>query len=167
MLECRNLSNNLLGILHIQVYSLNLIPHHWQLTDERSNSKFMDNYYKGILDWSEKNDIRLKGHPLMWHEAMPNWVRNFKNIEELDEIIKEHMKRLIVSYPQINDWDVYNEPIGPFKPHIHQVQLLSGLIIKVEYILPWFIYMSLLIVLTPIKIIQIIIIMQKIQSFSK
>ena len=28
------------------------------------------------------------------------------------------MKRLIDSYPQINDWDVYNEPIGPFKPHI-------------------------------------------------
>ena len=28
------------------------------------------------------------------------------------------MKRLIVSYPQINDWDIYNGPIGPFKPHI-------------------------------------------------
>ena len=124
----------------------------------------MDKYYKGILDWSEKNDIRLKGHPLVWHEAMFNWVRNFKNIEELDGIIKEHMKRLIVSYPQIND-DVYNEPIGPFKPHIPQVQLLSGLIIKVEYILPWLIYMSLLIVLTPIKIIQIIIIMQDPEFF--
>ena len=101
-----------------EVFNYATIGMYWQLTDERSNSKFMDNYYKGILDWSEKNDIRLKGHPLMWHEAMPNWVRNFKNIEELDGIIKEHMKRLIVSYPQINDWDVYNEPIGPFKPHI-------------------------------------------------
>jgi GH35 family endo-1,4-beta-xylanase len=33
-------------------------------------------------------------------------------------LIKNHMKRLIETYPQINDWDVYNEPIGPFKPHI-------------------------------------------------
>ena len=41
-----------------------------------------------------------------------------KNLDKLDIIIKDHMKRLIETYPQINDWDVYNEPIGPFKPHI-------------------------------------------------
>ena len=101
-----------------EVFNYATIGMYWQLTDERSNSKFMDNYYKGILEWTKKNDIRVKGHPLMWHEAMPNWVRNYKNIDELDGIIKAHMKRLIDSYPQINDWDVYNEPIGPFKPHI-------------------------------------------------
>ena len=94
-----------------EVFNYATIGMYWQLTDERSNSKFMDNYYKGILEWTKKNDVRVKGHPLMWHEAMPNWVRNYKNIDELDGIIKAHMKRLIQSYPQINDWDVYNEPI--------------------------------------------------------
>jgi len=32
--------------------------------------------------------------------------------------MKTHMRRLIETYPEINDWDVYNEPVGPFKPHI-------------------------------------------------
>ena len=101
-----------------EVFNYATIGMYWQLTDERSNSKFINNYYDGILEWTKNNDIRVKGHPLMWHEAMPDWVRNYKNIDELDIIIKNHMKRLIESYPQINDWDVYNEPIGPFKPHI-------------------------------------------------
>ena len=43
---------------------------------------------------------------------------NYKNLDKLDLLIKDHMRRLIETYPQISDWDVYNEPIGPFKPHI-------------------------------------------------
>ena len=71
-----------------EVFNYATIGMYWQLTDERSNSKFMDNYYKGILEWAKKNDVRVKGHPLMWHEAIPKWVRNYKNIDELDGIIK-------------------------------------------------------------------------------
>ena len=85
-----------------EVFNYATIGMYWQLTDERSNSKFMDNYYKGILDWSEKNDIRLKGHPLMWHEAMPNWVRNFKNIEELNNSSTNINNIEIISDDKIN-----------------------------------------------------------------
>ena len=87
-----------------EVFNYATIGMYWQLTDERSNSKFINNYYDGILEWTKNNNIRVKGHPLMWHEAMPDWVRNYKNIDELDIIIKNHMKRLIESYPQINDF---------------------------------------------------------------
>ena len=101
-----------------RVFNYATLGMYWALTDERSNDSFIVNYYDEILDWAHKNDFRIKGHPLMWHEAMPDWVRNYENLDELDLIIKNHMKRLIETYPQINDWDVYNEPIGPFKPHI-------------------------------------------------
>jgi GH35 family endo-1,4-beta-xylanase len=91
---------------------------YWALTDERNRDKNIENYYEDVLDWATKNNIKTKGHPLMWHEAMPKWVRNFENMEELEVLMKNHMRRLIKTYPQIHDWDVYNEPIGPFKPHI-------------------------------------------------
>ena len=101
-----------------EVFNYATIGMYWQLTDERIKNNKMVKYYDEVIDWADKNDFRLKGHPLMWHEAMPDWVRNFKNLDKLDILIKDHMKRLIETYPQINDWDVYNEPIGPFKPHI-------------------------------------------------
>tara|TARA_A200000113_G_scaffold110535_1_gene99239 strand:+ start:83 stop:1438 length:1356 start_codon:yes stop_codon:yes gene_type:complete len=101
-----------------RVFNYATIGMYWALTDERDKSGKMDKYYNEVLSWASKNNIRIKGHPLMWHEAMPDWVRNYKNLDELDVLIKNHMKRLIETYPQIDDWDVYNEPIGPFKPHI-------------------------------------------------
>ena len=101
-----------------EVFNYATIGMYWQLTDERIRNNKLVKYYSEILNWASKNDFRLKGHPLMWHEAMPDWVRNFEDLTELDIIIKNHMKRLIETYPSIDDWDVYNEPIGPFKPHI-------------------------------------------------
>ena len=53
-----------------EVFNYATIGMYWQLTDERSNSKFIDNYYNGILEWTKNNDIRVKGHPLMWHEVV-------------------------------------------------------------------------------------------------
>ena len=47
---------------------------YWGLTDERSSRKQIDKYYDDIIKWSIKNNVRLKGHPLMWHEGMPDWV---------------------------------------------------------------------------------------------
>ena len=101
-----------------EVFNYATIGMYWQLTDERIKNNKMVKYYEEVIEWADKNNFRLKGHPLMWHEAMPDWVRNFKNLDKLDGLIKNHMKRLIETYPEINDWDVYNEPIGPFKPHI-------------------------------------------------
>ena len=101
-----------------RVFNYATVGMYWALTDERNKSGKIEKFYDDVLLWASNNNIRIKGHPLMWHEAMPDWVRNYKNLDELDLLIKDHMRRLIETYPQISDWDVYNEPIGPFKPHI-------------------------------------------------
>ena len=101
-----------------EVFNYATVGMYWVLTDERSGRKQIDKYYDDIIKWSIKNNVRLKGHPLMWHEGMPDWVRYSKDLDQLEVAMKTHMRRLIETYPEINDWDVYNEPVGPFKPHI-------------------------------------------------
>ena len=96
-----------------RVFNYATVGMYWALTDERNKSGKIEKFYDDVLLWASNNNIRIKGHPLMWHEAMPDWVRNYKNLDKLDLLIKDHMRRLIETYPQISDWDVYNEPIGP------------------------------------------------------
>ena len=65
------------------------------------------------LDWAKSQGMRLRGHPLMWHEVVPEWIGSTdRSVEELDADIIEHVKRLVDSYPEIDEWDLHNETPG-------------------------------------------------------
>lgn len=103
------------------LFNFATVGFYWYLTDERRNKKQkqkIDDALNTVIDWGVQNNIALKGHPLLWHESNPDWVVNMEDMTKMDTLINKKISRLINTYPEIDYWDVYNEPVAPFKNHV-------------------------------------------------
>ncbi len=66
-----------------------------------------------IYQWARDEGMVIKGHPLMWHQVLPEWIKNSeRSVRKIDKDVKRHVKNLITSYPNIDHWDAYNEVPG-------------------------------------------------------
>ena len=77
-----------------------------------------------IANFCRENGIKLRGHNLMWHSQMCDWMfydKNHKLVskEVLFKRMKEHITTVVNRYKDvIYCWDVFNEAIadGPRRP---------------------------------------------------
>lgn len=68
---------------------------------------------RDILNWALSKKMTLKGHPLLWHQVLPNWISDeTRDVKEIDKDIRKHIKLLINEFPEIDHWDTYNEVPG-------------------------------------------------------
>jgi GH35 family endo-1,4-beta-xylanase len=102
-----------------ELFNFVTVGFYWVLFDDKVDTSYANKYMNDNLQWADKNNLRVKGHPLLWHESLPNWIIDFEDMEELEKIINNRISKLINSYPKIPYWDVYNEPVAPFKSHVH------------------------------------------------
>jgi endo-1,4-beta-xylanase len=75
----------------------------------------------GAFDWSgadaivelaEAEGMAVKGHPLLWHEQVPAWVRALPPAE-LAAIAEEHVRAVVARYRgRVAAWDVVNEAVA-------------------------------------------------------
>ncbi len=63
---------------------------------------------QAVLDWADRHDIRVKGHPLVWNNyGQPRWLQG----KSPDEILQAHLDRIereLSRFPGLT-WDVVNE----------------------------------------------------------
>ncbi|MCW3078488.1 MAG: Endo,4-beta-xylanase [Bacteroidetes bacterium] len=64
-----------------------------------------------LIAFCKQNKIRLHGHTLVWHKALPVWLENFKGDKnEWEALLKDHIKTIISHCKgYIKSWDVVNE----------------------------------------------------------
>lgn len=66
-----------------------------------------------IVDFAKKNNMRMRGHALIWHEALPKWVWDYYrsgNKEKIKEILETHIRTVMARYKgRIKEWDILNE----------------------------------------------------------
>ena len=64
-----------------------------------------------IVDFAEANDQVVRGHTLLWHSQLPDWVKDPDlSDEELRAILKDHIQTVVGRYKgRIQQWDVANE----------------------------------------------------------
>ncbi len=101
-----------------ELFNFVTLGFYWAARDERKDLTEYKQQMKEKVDWAVENNIRIKGHPLLWHESLPKWVVDFKDPDKLEKIIYKRIEDLIKGYPEIEYWDVYNEAIAPFKSHV-------------------------------------------------
>lgn len=76
---------------------------------ERGNYSFQK--ADEIVQTAEKNNMKVRGHPLVWGEALPEWVHK----EVVDEqsakaVLKDHVQTMAGHYSgRVQEWDVVNE----------------------------------------------------------
>lgn len=101
-----------------ELFNFVTLGFYWAARDERSDLTGYKRQMKEKVKWAVNNNIKIKGHPLLWHESLPKWVIDYEDSEALEKIIYKRIKDLIQSYPEIAYWDVYNEAVAPFKSHV-------------------------------------------------
>lgn len=81
-----------------------------------------------LVAFAEANRKTLRGHTLLWGEALPNWAREMTTRAEAERELVNHIETVVGRYKgRIATWDVVNEVIkynplegGPWRDTIWQ-----------------------------------------------
>lgn len=67
-----------------------------------------------IINFAESQGMKIRGHTLVWHQQLPNWITQGKYTrEEWINILREHILTIVGRYKgRIYAWDVVNEAIN-------------------------------------------------------
>jgi endo-1,4-beta-xylanase len=67
-----------------------------------------------ILSFAESNDMCVRGHTLVWHHQLPDWVEEGGwTRDELTEVLRTHIHTVVGRYRgRVHYWDVVNEGIS-------------------------------------------------------
>lgn len=65
-----------------------------------------------LIDFAEKNGIKVRGHNFVWHRQLPRWFNGYATPQNAEQILVEHIERVGGRYAgRIHSWDVCNEVI--------------------------------------------------------
>lgn len=113
------------------------IPLYWEGTEPQEGCLRYDKSTKHdiyrrppvdyVVEFCKKNKLRMKGHPLFWHEFVPAWLpRNYKDlkpyIEQRFSQISERYRNDVECFDVVNEptriYDVYMRDRGTGSPYI-------------------------------------------------
>ncbi|GAA2372624.1 endo-1,4-beta-xylanase [Dactylosporangium salmoneum] len=86
-----------------------------------------------IVDFAQQNGQTVRGHALVWHNSLPDWLTGggFTD-EQLRASLKQHIETMMTRYAgRVGVWDVVNEAFnedGTLRPSIWLNRLGSGYI---------------------------------------
>jgi|ERR1035438_4170073 endo-1,4-beta-xylanase len=71
-----------------------------------------------VVDFANRNDMKVRGHTLVWHRQNPKWLTDGKfTADELAAILEKHIKTVVGHYRgRIFAWDVVNEAFDEIHP---------------------------------------------------
>lgn len=67
-----------------------------------------------LAAFARGNGLGMRGHPLVWHAAMPDWALQALRAGQADTMLTNHIRLLGGRYAgHVNSWDVVNEAVRP------------------------------------------------------
>lgn len=70
--------------------------------------------FDAIVRFARENGLAVRGHPLVWHAAMPDWALNEIRNGNAARLLDEHIRLVAGRYAtRVFSWDVVNEAIKP------------------------------------------------------
>ena len=76
--------------------------------------KFFFDPADSLVAFVEKHKIKLRGHTLVWHEAIPDWFASTVTSENAQRFLEDHIATVVGRYKgKMHSWDVVNEAVLP------------------------------------------------------
>jgi endo-1,4-beta-xylanase len=96
------------------IANFNLITGEWQMKWgqlENTSGQYNFEAFDYLVDFAESHGMKIHGHTLIWHEDIPNRIKNFNGTPtEFEQIMKNHIQTVVGRYKgRIQTWDVVNE----------------------------------------------------------
>ncbi len=70
-----------------------------------------------VMDFCKRNQLRMKGHPLFWHEFVPDWLPD-RYADLKPHIVRRFKELAEVCGTQVEAFDVVNEPSRIYDVHM-------------------------------------------------
>jgi endo-1,4-beta-xylanase len=81
-------------------------------TTEPSNGTYNFGPGDAIVSWAKANNMRVRGHNLVWHSQLPSWVSSLP-LNQVQAAMEAHITTEATHYKgQVYSWDVVNEPFN-------------------------------------------------------
>jgi GH35 family endo-1,4-beta-xylanase len=94
----------------LEVFNYATLPFYWSMFEPRQGKPIFKELEK-TARWYKEQGVLLKGHPLVWHQTVPNWVNLDKPIASL---LQQRVTNIVTYYKDLIDcWDVINESTIP------------------------------------------------------
>ncbi|HUS46546.1 MAG TPA: endo-1,4-beta-xylanase, partial [Phycisphaerae bacterium] len=89
---------------------------------------------RAAAEWCRANGIRVKGHPLCWHNVCPDWLRK-KKPDDVLPLQLARIEREVKAFAGLIDaWDVVNEAVAMPAGRGNPISALCSRIGRVELI---------------------------------
>src|SRR5438067_4194767 len=83
----------------------------WEAVEPRP-SAFTFDAADRLVDFAAENNIRMRGHTLVWHQQLAYWVKGLK-AEALRAAMTRHIQGVVGHWKgRIAQWDVVNEALA-------------------------------------------------------
>jgi len=80
-----------------------------------------------IVDFALAREIQVKGHTLVWHQQLPDWVEQLSP-PELRIAFEDHVRGVAGHFAgRVHAWDVVNEAVADDGSGLRQTPFLQGL----------------------------------------
>jgi endo-1,4-beta-xylanase len=76
-----------------------------------------------LIEFAQKNQMRVHGHTLVWHNQVPKWMNEFSGDQTAwENLLKNHIQTIVSHFKgKVEGWDVVNEAFldnGELRPTI-------------------------------------------------
>ena len=91
------------------VFNLVALGFQWSWIEQKKGRIRKVPHIDSNLNWAKSRGVNLKGMPLIWHNAIPKWLNEINDLQEIEDLITKRINYLLLKYPEVKTWNLYNE----------------------------------------------------------